>query len=432
MCNERRAPRIFAGILLAGLALLAGCEKTPPPPQSAPVFYMEATPESYTLYTELSGRTSPYAVSEVRPQVSGIIQRRVFTEGADVAEGELLYQIDPSLYQAAYDNAKANLMKAEATVVSARLLAERYRQVVKANAVSKQEYDDAVARFGQAKADVAAAKAALDSARINLEYTKVISPIAGRIGRSSVTAGALVTQNQQSALATVQQLDPIYVDVTQSSTDLLRLRRAFEDRLLRSSGEGAVQATLKLEDGTLYTRRIPKKDAAGQPALDASGHPVMVDEPVVGTLEFREVSVDASTGTITIRARFPNPNGILLPNMYVRAVVQEGVTDNAFFIPQKAIVRDNRGRAVAQVLTREANSTEPADVFDPQPRVLTLDRARDQDWLVTKGLKAGDKVLVEGLQQVQAGKPVRGIPVGRNGTVSGAAGAAQSAQPGKK
>lgn len=401
----------LAVVLAASVLFLSGCEDAKQ--QQAPlssVTYMKIASKPVTLTTELSGRTSAYMVAEVRPQVSGIIQERLFVEGSDVKEGDVLYQIDPAIYQASYDNAKATLEKAEANAVAAKLLAERYQQVVKVNAVSKQEYDNAVAAYGQAQAEVSAAKAALQTAKINLDYTKVIAPVSGRIGRSTVTPGALVTQNQATALATVQQLNPMYVDVTQSSSDLLRLKRAFESGALKSSGEGAMQTSLKLEDGTTYLQRVPKKDArTGEVLLHADGTPQYVQEPVIGLLKFSEVTVEQSTGVVTIRAIFPNPDGTLLPGMYVRAILEEGVSERAILIPQKAVIRNNRGLPVVRVLTK-AEDVPGDDTFNVESRVITVDRSIDNQWLVTEGLKEGELVLLEGVQKLQAGKPVKGVP----------------------
>jgi len=372
-------------LFLAVLLLLPGCEKAKAPPQGMlpSVSYIEVRPQAVTLTTELSGRTSAFMVAEVRPQVSGIIQQRLFVEGSDVMEGDVLYQIDPAIYQAAYDSAKAN-------EVAARLLADRYRQVVRVNAVSKQEYDNAVAAHGQAKA-------ALDSARINLDFTQVKAPVSGRIGRSAVTQGALVTQNQPMALATIQQLNPMYVDVTQSSIELLRLRRALSSGELISSGETAMQVTLILEDGTPYTQRVSANET----------------KPVIGTLKFSEVTVEQSTGAVTIRAEFPNPEGTLLPGMFVRAVLEEGVSENAILIPQKAVTRNNRGLPMVYKLTRDAGSPgqqAPADVFTVVLQMISVDRAIDNHWLVTEGLEAGDLVIVEGLMRVRSGASVKGLP----------------------
>ena len=402
-------------VLLSGTLLLAACESKPAPHAGMPVVtYMRVSPKSVTLTTELSGRTSAFMVSEVRPQVSGIILDRLFVEGSDVKQGDVLYQIDPSLYQAAYDNAKATHMKAEANEVAAKLLAERYRQVVKVNAVSKQEYDNAVASHGQAQAEVAAARAAVDTATINLAYTKVKAPVSGRIGRSSVTPGALVTQNQPDALATVQQLDPIYVDVTQSSSDMLRLKKAFSSGALKSSGEAALEATLRLEDGSPYLRRVPKKDpASGQDMQDEHGNPIYEFKPVIGKLKFSEVTVEQSTGAVTIRAVFPNPDGLLMPGMYVRAVLEEGVNDNAFLVPQKTVIRNSRGQPVVQMLTKNATIQDQEGVFNVAPRILEIDRAIGNNWLVTGGLKDGELVILEGLQKVRPGMAVKGTMAGQ-------------------
>lgn len=404
MCNRRnylgRGPLALLAIM-AALFLAACDDQAPQQPAPAKVTYLEIRPERLRLTTELSGRTAAFMVSEVRPQVGGIIQKRLFTEGADVTQGDVLYQIDPSLYQATYDNAKAALEKAEANVVAAALLAQRYEKVVRVKAVSKQEYDDAVAGQRQAEAEVAAAKAALDSARINLEYTKVTAPVSGRIGRSAVTQGALVTQNQGTPLATVQQLDPIYVDVTQSSVELLRLKKALASGALKSSGEGALHVTLKLEDGSPYSVRTPKKDpSTGQPLKDAMGNPVVEEVPVIGTLKFSEVSVEQSTGVVTIRAIFANPEGTLLPGMYVRAVLEEGVDENAILIPQKTVVRNNRGLPVVQVLNRNGTSPEGQDLYLPEARIIGVDRSVGNNWLVKEGLRAGERIVLVGLQKV--------------------------------
>jgi membrane fusion protein (multidrug efflux system) len=397
---------------MASFLFLAGCEDKAVPTSVLPtVTFMRVISHPFVLTSELSGRTSAFMVSEVRPQVSGIIQQRLFDEGSDVERGQVLYQIDPSLYRAAYDNARATLRKAEANEVAAKLLAERYEQVVKVNAVSKQEYDNAVAAHGQAKAEVAAAQAALDTATINLDYTKVRSPVSGRIGRSMVTPGALVTQNQPAPLATVQQLDPMYVDVTQSSSELLRLRRAFASGALKSSGEGAMQATLKLEDGTPYTTRRPKKDpATGEAPKNADAEIASENSPVIGWLKFSDVTVEQSTGVVTIRAIFPNPDGILLPGMYVRAVLEEGVSEKAILIPQKAVIRNNRGLPVVQVLTPDSSNAAQNGVYHPEARILTVSRSVGNQWLVTDGLTEGELIVLEGLMKIQGGGPVKGVP----------------------
>ena len=397
-------------------ALLPGCEEAHAPQAGlTTVTYVEVQPRPVTLTTELSGRTTAFTVSEVRPQVSGYIQDRLFVEGSEVTEGDVLYQIDPAPYKAAHDSAKAALMKAEANEVAARLLAERYTRVAQ-GAVSNQERDNAVAAHGQAKADVEAAKAALDTARINLEYTRVTAPVSGRIGRSSVTKGALVTQNQQTALATVQQLDPMYVDVTQSSTELLRLRRAFESGALKRSGdETSMQVTLKLEDGTTYMERVAKTAPdSGEIIRNADGSTVYEEEkkPVIGMLKFSEVTVEQSTGVVTIRAIFPNPERMLLPGMYVRAILEEGVSENAILIPQKTVVRNNRGLPVVQKLTKNATIQDMDGVYNITSQTIAVDRAIDNQWLVTSGLKEGDLVLLEGFMRVRQGMQVRGTPDG--------------------
>ena len=408
--KEKHMPKhtSYIVLLLAAVLLLPGCgESKPSQPQGfglPSVSYIEVKPRAVTLNTELSGRTSAFMVAEVRPQVSGIIQARLFVEGSDVLEGDVLYQIDPALYQAAFDNAQAN-------EVAARLLAERYRQVVRVNAVSRQEYDNAVAAHGQARA-------ALDTARINLEYTKIKAPISGRIGRSMVTQGALVTQNQPVALATIQQLNPMYLDVTQSSSELLRLRRAFSTGELISSGDTAMQATLILEDGTVYVERIPGTVPAG--GEQGAGRIPHGMQPVIGSLKFSEVTVDQSTGAVTIRAEFPNPEGTLLPGMFVRAVLEEGVNENAILVPQRAVSRNNRGLPLVHKLTRDASQE---GVYTVAQQLISVDRAIDNQWLVTEGLQEGDLIIVEGLKRVRPGMPVRGLPETDTGATNAPTGA---------
>ena len=429
--NQLGRKSLAAVALLAAMTLAACDDKAPQEQPPANVTYLEIKPERLRLTTELSGRTSAFMVSDVRPQVSGIIQERLFTEGTDVKQGEVLYQIDPSLYQATYDNAMAALKKAEANVVAAALLAERYEKVVRVKAVSKQEYDDAVAGQRQAEAEVAAAKAALDSARINLEYTKVTAPVSGRIGRSAVTPGALVTQNQSVSLATIQQLDPIYVDVTQSSVELLRLKKALASGALKSSGEGAMQVTLKLEDGSIYSTQTPKTDpATGKTLKDDKGNDILEETPVIGMLKFSEVSVEQSTGVVTIRAVFPNPDNTLLPGMYVRAVIEEGVDEQAVLIPQKTIVRNNRGLPVVQVLTKNGTTADGRELYVSQGRIIIIDRPVGNNWLVTEGLKAGERIVLVGLQKVGS-KPVTALPGGANGNKEQSAPANGAGEPGK-
>lgn len=409
-------------VSMAAMLLLGACKDQQAKEEAMPtVTYLEVTQQSIELTTELPGRTSAFMISEVRPQVSGIIQQRLFTEGEEVSQGDVLYQIDPALYQAAYANAEAALKKAEANVRAAELLAQRYYKIVRLNAVSKQEYDNAVASKGQAEAEVEAAKAALRTARINLDYTKVTAPVSGIIGRSSITPGALVTQNQAAPLATVQQLDPIYVDVTQSSSEMLRLRRALLEGSLKSAGIKDMPVTLKLEDGTPYKKQVLKKNAAGEAAKNDGGN-AGYDEDVVGQLKFFEPTVDQSTGMVTFRAIFPNPDKVLLPGMYVRAKIQEGTSSHAILIPQKAVSRNNRGLPVVQVLvpvTVDADGKmqriageklqslpDGKQPYAVEPRIISVDRSIDNEWLVLDGLKAGERILINGAHLVKKGKPV--------------------------
>ena len=401
-----RAPRLVmtVSLMLALLILLAGCEnKTDTAAAHPRVRYTVIEGESVTLTRELPGRVSAFMVSEVRPQVSGIILERLFEEGADVEEGQVLYQIDPSLFQATYNNAKANLARAESNLVSARLLAQRYAKIVKEDAVSKQEYDNAVAAHGQAKAEVDAARAALETASINLGYTKVTAPVSGRIGRSFVTPGALVTQNQADPLSTVQQLDDVYVDVTQSNTELLRLRRALAEGRMRSGGPDSAKVKLKLEDGSPYA--LPGK--GGEP------------EWIEGDLLFSDVTIEQSTGVVSLRARFKNTGNVLLPGMYVRAVIEEGIMDQAVLIPQKSLQRDTRGRSFVYVLGKDNPKAETElggnqaeligdDFYYVSQRYVQIGRDYNNQWLVESGLAPGDILLVDGLQRSRPGMLVAG------------------------
>ena len=368
-------------VALASATLLASCsggEQTGQagpaggPPPAPTVGVVVAVAESVPLVSELPGRTAPYMVAELRPQVTGIVQKRLFTEGSEVKAGQTLYQIDASTYRAAHDSAKASHARAEANLYSARLKATRYADLVKIEAVSKQANDDAVAALKQAEADVASARAAVESARINLDFTSVTSPISGRIGRSAVTPGALVTANQATALATVQQLDPIYVDLTQSSAELLGLRRAMDAGKLKSSGSKAVPVQLVLEDGSQYAAE--------------------------GKLAFSEVTVDPGTGSVTLRAVFPNPKGELLPGMYVRAKLAQGEADNAILVPHAAVSRDPRGNPMVMVAGAE-NKVEA--------RMITTTRSLGDKWVVTDGIAAGDRIIVDGLQRIRPGATVQ-------------------------
>jgi membrane fusion protein, multidrug efflux system len=345
---------------------------SPPPPPEVVVLALKTEP--VTMTAELPGRTVPVMVSEVRPQIRGLIQRRLFTEGQQVTAGQVLYHIDPALYQADYDNAKATLARAEAARVSARLLAERYAELVKIEAVSKQQNDDAEAAYGRAEAEVAAARAALDTTRINLEYTRITAPIGGQVSASVFTPGALVTANQQDPLTTVRQLDPIYVDITQSSDQLLGLQRQLASGRLRRANKDAIKVRLRLDDGSDYEH--------------------------AGMLNFTDVAVDETTGMVRLRTTFPNPNGLLLPGMYVRAFVAQAVDEKGLLVPQQGVTHDARGEAVALVVNGE-NTVE-------QRTLKTAGTVGDR-WVVSDGVKAGERVIVEGGQKVQPGAAVRPV-----------------------
>jgi membrane fusion protein (multidrug efflux system) len=333
------------------------------------------------LTTELPGRTAACLISEIRPQVNGIIQKRHFKEGSDVKAGALLYQIDPAPFQVSYDSAKASLGKAQANLPSIRSRAERYRELLADKAVSHQDYDDAAAAVEQVKAEIEYWKAAVEAARINLGYTRVTAPISGRIGRSSVTDGALVTAYQAATLATIQQLDPIYVDVAQSSAELLRLKRNIEAGRLTSDKEKASKVRILLEDGTPY--------------------------PLEGALQFRDVTVDPATGSFTLRIVVPNPEVLLLPGMFVRAVVQEGIASQAILVPQQGVTRTPKGDPVALIV-------DEAGVV--QQRMLALNRAIGDKWLVSSGLSSGDRVIVEGMLNIRPGATVKAVPLNSQGT----------------
>jgi membrane fusion protein, multidrug efflux system len=359
MLTLNRRKRL-GGCLAAGAAVfLAGCGHQAPPPAPPPkVSVVVLKAESVRITTELPGRINAYRTADVRPQVSGIILKRLFVEGSEVKAGQQLYQIDPAPYRATYDSAIA----AEA---SARALWERYKPLVEANAVSKQDYDNAVASNLQAKA-------AVETARINLIYTRVLSPITGRISRSFITEGALVTANQATALANVQQLDPVYVDVTQPSSTLVRLRREAAAGMLKQDAAGKTQVSIRLEDGSDYTH--------------------------TGTLEFSEVTVDQTTGSVTLRALMSNPERLLLPGMFVREQIQEGVRQDAVLAPQQGVSHDQKGDPTALVVGPD-NTVEL--------RALQTDRAIGDQWLVTSGLKPGDRLIVEGLQLAKPGAKVQ-------------------------
>jgi membrane fusion protein (multidrug efflux system) len=355
-------PAVTVLVTAVALAsLLSGCSKkeeaapAPPPPQ---VGVVTLKTQPYTLTSDLPGRTTAFRVAEVRPQVNGIILKRLFTEGGDVKAGQQLYQIDPSIYQATLDSAKA-------TFQASNSLAGRYKQLINEQAVSRQEYDTAV---GSARE----AQAAVQTAEINLRYTKVYAPISGRIGRSSVTEGALVSNGQTDAMATIQQLDPIYVDVVQSSADMLRLRADLDSGKLQKAGDNAAKVKLTLEDGSVYNQE--------------------------GKLEFSEVSVDQTTGSVSLRAVFPNPEHRLLPGMFVHAQLQSGVSTDAILVPQQGVTRDLKGTPTALIVNKD-NKVEL--------RELVSTRTSGSNWVVEKGLAAGDRVITEGLQYVKPGATVK-------------------------
>lgn len=354
-----------------------GCERRqqsapPPVPEVATV---TVQPQKVVLTTVLPGRTSAFRIAEIRPQVSGLIQKRLFTEGSMVKAGQVLYQIDPAPFQAALDNAEAALGKAEANLPAIRLRAERYRELLADKAVSQQEYDDAAAALKQAKAEIEYWKAQVRTARINLGYCRVTAPITGRIGKSNVTEGAIVTAYQPQPLATIQQLDPVYVDVPQSTTELLRLKRRLEKGRLNPDGKKQKKVGLLLEDGAKF--------------------------PLEGTLQFRDITVDPTTGSVILRIIFPNPEGVLLPGMFVRAVIKEGVNEQAILVPQQAVSRDRKGNPFAFLVDAEGKVKQ---------QMLTLDRAIGDQWLVASGLIPGEQVIVEGIQRVRPGVAVKAVP----------------------
>ncbi|WP_111910169.1 efflux RND transporter periplasmic adaptor subunit [Aeromonas media] len=372
------------GLALLASGLLAGCGDKGEagqgagemPPAAVDVVTLHAAP--LQLMSELTGRTAPLRVAEVRPQVNGIILKRLFTEGSDVKAGQLLYQIDPAVYQAAVASAKANLAKAQANEQSARLKAQRYAELVKVKAISRQEYDDADAAWKQQVAEIGAAKAALQSANINLAYTKITAPISGRIGKSAVTEGALVTAQQADSLTSISQLDPMYVDVRQSTADLLRLKRQVAAGKLTQGKQDGAKVSFQLEDGSQYGEQ--------------------------GTLQFSDVTVDETTGMVTLRVLVPNPHDLLLPGMFMRATLQEGERPEGLLVPQTAVTRTPKGGATVMVVTAD-NKVELREV--------QLSRVVGDSWVVESGLDAGEKVIVAGLQKVKPGALV--APAERTG-----------------
>lgn len=364
-------------LLVAWIAFNEGHAQQPsgPPPPPPAVTVVTLKSESVTLTRELPGRTNPYLVAEVRPQVSGIIKSQLFTEGKMVKAGQPLYQLDDETYQADVNSAKAGLARAQARLEATRLTAKRASELVKANAVSRQEDEDATAALRQAEADVRVAQAAVEGTEVILKRARITAPIDGRVGRSLVTQGALVTANQAAPLATIQQFDPIYVDLTQSSAEILQIRKEVAAGSLASTLH--VPVTILLEDGSEYVQR--------------------------GRLAFSEVTVDPSTGSTAIRVIVPNPKDVLLPGMYVRAIVSTGRRNNAILAPQQGVTRDPKGNATALIVNAE-NKVEA--------RSIKVSRAIDTKWLVEEGLKSGDRVIVEGVMKVKPGMPVQATEAG--------------------
>lgn len=362
---------VFLSLIV--LAMLGGCSGGEPPPEAVTpkVSVISIKPQSQVLTTELAGRTQAFMVAQIRPQVGGIVQRRLFVEGADVKVGQALYQLDAASYTAALAQAEASLAKYRATLKSAQATARRDAELVKINAISQQDNEDAQATLLTAAADVQGAEADVQTARINLAYTRITSPVGGRIETSTVTPGALVVANQDSALTTVQQLDPIYVDVTQSTTELLKLKRDLASGALQSNGDGQARVSLKLDDGSAYNQQ--------------------------GRLKVSGVSVNEGTGTVTLRAEFANPDHLLLPGMYVRAVLEQARNEQAILVPQKAVNRSASGVTTALLVVDGK----------VEQRELTIDRAVGNQWWVTAGLQAGDQLIVEGGQKVRAGAAVQ-------------------------
>ena len=383
----------------ACLVLIAGCSREQQAGQQRPtpeVSTVTVAPREVALSTELSGRTSAYRIAEIRPRVSGLVEKRLFTEGSNVKEGQVLYQIDPAPFTAELDNAQAALAEAKAKLPTTSLRASRYKALVSHSALSQQDYDDAASNLDQVKASITSLEARVETARINLGYTKVIAPIPGRIGKSSVTDGAIVTAYQSTALATIQQLDPIYVDVPQSTADMLRMKARFKEGLLNPQEKDHNKVRLILEDGKPY--------------------------PLEGTLQFSDVTVDPTTGSVTLRLIFPNPEGDILPGMFVKAVIKEGVNPKAILVPQQGVSRDAKGNPYALLVDAE-NKVEL--------RKLTLDRAIGNEWLVADGLAPGDRVIVEGLQMLRPGTVVKATALAQGDPQSAGEGHAE-AKPAKQ
>lgn len=365
--------------LLSGLAFLAGCQqeqqgqaKQAPPP--SPVGVVTIAAESLPIINELPGRISPTRLAEVRPRVAGIVVEQVFEQGSQVNRGDVLYRIDPAPFQVQVDSAKATVARAKAAQLQARQTSDRQQQLRRSNVASQQEFDNAISQLAQADAEVAVAEAGLAQANLNLQYSQVTAPISGRIGRALITEGALVSANSTENLATIQQLDPIYADFTQPAADLIRLRKALEDGKLMT-GDNEAEVKLLLDDGTPYAQ--------------------------TGRLLFSEAAVDETTGQVTLRGEFPNPDGDLLPGMYVRVQIQQGVEREAFAVPQQAVQRDPGGQASVLVVG-EGNKAEQ--------RRVNVGRALGDRWVISQGLKAGDKVIADGFQKTAPGATVNPQP----------------------
>ncbi|AJZ60215.1 efflux RND transporter periplasmic adaptor subunit [Paraburkholderia fungorum] len=400
---ERVPFRLISAATAAVLLAACGPKQSAPPQQTPEVGVVTVQPTAVPVVTELPGRTSAFLVAQVRARVDGIVLRREFTEGSEVKAGQRLYKIDPAPYIAALNNAKATLAKAQANLVSTTAQANRYKVLVAANAVSKQDYDNAVAAEGQAAADVAAGKAAVDTAQINLGYTDVVSPVTGQVGVSQVTPGAYVQASAATLMATVQQIDPMYVDLTQSSLDGLKLRREVQEGRLKTSGPSAAKVSLILEDGRTYSEQ--------------------------GKLQFTDVTVDQSTGSVTVRAIFKNTDKVLLPGMFVRAKIEEGVNENALVVPQVGITHDQKGTPTALVV----NSANKVEL-----RQLVTSGTYGSNWVVESGLKAGDRVIVQGTDKAHPGQDVKAVAAQLPATPASdasaqgapaASGATQTAQP---
>jgi len=373
---QRSSTALFVFSILIGSVALTGCDQVTEQSQAAapkavPVGVITLKKQSLTLRQELPGRISAFQIAEIRPQVSGIVQSRLFTEGSQVEKGQALYQINPATFEANLAASEAAVARAEASIASSKAKSSRYSELLKIKAVSQQDYDEADAAYKQAKAELLTAQAQLQTSKINLEYSHVSSPISGQISKSNVTVGALVSANQATSLATVTQLDPIYIDLTQSSSELTKLKKAIGSGDLSVDSTSQTDVELTMEDGSLYSHK--------------------------GTLQFSEVTVDPSTGSVTLRAKFPNPEKLLLPGMYARASIVEGVKNDAILVPQRGVSRNSKGEPTAMVVSKN-NTVES--------RVLKTDRTIGSNWLVTDGVMEGDKLIVEGLQKIRPGAPV--------------------------